>query len=334
MKKTEISDSMKDILVATASDVQSERVAATQTIAEAMEVPLRKVILSGDILNGLFETMDYTNAKSTPRIPLDVILPGTEKEFAAYCVPKQGDVPQRFYFGDDVMVPTYKVANTAYWLLDVARDAQWDIVGRIMEIFEAGFVKKMNDDAWHVILAALVDRNIIVSDGDAAGGLFTKRLISEMKTVMRRQGGGNAGSVNRYELNDLFLSPEAMEDVRNWNIDQVTELLRNQILQSDGYLTRIMGVNLNVMDELGEGQEYQKYFTDVLGGSLAGGGDLELVVGVRRGNFGLVMPVKESLTVREDTDFRTWREGRAGVYGKAEMGFACLNNLVVLAGSF
>ena len=62
---------------------------------------------------------------------------------------------------------------------------------------EAGFVKKMNDDGWHTLLAAGVDRNVLVFDADASNGQFTKRLISLMKTVMRRNAGGNSGSLNQ-----------------------------------------------------------------------------------------------------------------------------------------
>ena len=55
----------------------------------------------------------------------------------------------------------------------------------------------MNDDGWHTLLVAGVDRNVLVYDADAADGQFTKRLISLMKTVMRRNAGGNTGSLKR-----------------------------------------------------------------------------------------------------------------------------------------
>ena len=87
-----------------------------------------------------------------------------------------------------------------------------------MEVLEASFVKKMNDDGWHTILAAGVDRNIVVFDSDAAAGQFTKRLVNLMKTVMRRNGGGNSSSNNRGQLTDLYVSPEAMEDLTGESI--------------------------------------------------------------------------------------------------------------------
>jgi len=69
-------------------------------------------------------------------------------------------------------------------------------------------------------LAAGVDRNILVYDADAAAGQFTKRLISLLKVVMRRNAGGNSASIKRGTLTDLYLSPEGLEDIRNWGVDQ------------------------------------------------------------------------------------------------------------------
>ena len=204
-----------------------------------------------------------------------------------------------------------------------------------MQVLEAGFVKKMNDDGWHTLLAAGVDRNILVYDADAAQGQFTKRIVSLMKTVMRRNGGGNSGSLNRGRLTDVYLSPEALEDIRNWGIDQVDEVTRREIYQAgdDGAaITRVFGVNLHDMDELGEGQEYQKFFTDQLLGGLASS-DSELVVGLDlSASDSFIMPIKQDIQIFEDDALH--RHQRAGFYGWAELGFAVLDNRRILLGSF
>ena len=308
--------------------------AAQREFAKALELPLRKGVLVGNILGDIFETINVEPGANT-EFPLDLISPGLEGEHVAYTNPGHGRVPERSVEGDYVMIPTYTVTSSIDYLLRYAREARWDIVARAMQVLEAGFVKKMNDDGWHTLLAAGVDRNILVYDADAAQGQFTKRLISLMKTVMRRNAGGNSGSLNRGSLSDVYLSPEALEDIRNWGIDQVDEVTRREIYQAgdDGAaITRVFGVNLHDMDELGQNQEYQVFYTDQLGGTLASSDD-ELVVGIdRSANDSFIMPVKQDVQIFEDDALH--RQQRAGFYGWAEVGFAVLDNRRILLGSF
>jgi hypothetical protein len=308
--------------------------AAQREFAKALELPLRKGVLVGNILGNIFETINV-EAGSTTEFPLDLISPGLEGEHVAYTNPGHGRIPERAVESDYVMIPTYNIASSVDYLLRYAREARWDIVGRAMQVMEAGFTKKMNDDGWHTLLAAGVDRNILVYDGDATAGLFTKRLVSLMQTVMRRNSGGNSASVGRGRLTDLYVSPEALEDVRNWGLDQVDEVTRREIYTAseDGApITRIFGVNLHDLDELGEGQEYQTFFTGELAGNVQSN-DNELVVGLdQSSNDSFVMPVKEQLQVFEDPTLH--RQQRAGYYGWAELGFGVLDNRRIILGSF
>ena len=97
-------------------------------------------------------------------------------------------------------------------------------------------------------------------------------------------------------------------------------------------ITRIFGVNLHDLDELGEGQEYQTFFTGGLSGSVQTS-DVELVVGLdQSSNDSFVMPMKQQLEVFEDPTLH--RQQRAGFYGFAELGFGVLDNRRVILGSF
>ena len=323
-----------ELLKRSGSSNKLEALEAQNELAVALESPLRQGVLIGDVLGGIFERMPMEPGSSV-EFPLDLLAPGEENEHVAYTNPGHGRIPERAVEGDYVMVPTYTIASSIDYLLRYAREARWDIVGRAMQVLEAGFVKKMNDDGWHTLLAAGVDRNILVYDGDAADGQFTKRLVSLMKTVMRRNGGGNTGSVRRGSLSDIYLSPEALEDIRNWGIDQVDEVTRREIYMAGddaSIITRVFGVNLHDMDELGEGQEYQVFFTSQLAGSLQGT-DPELIVGLDLAkNDSFVMPVKQEVQIFEDDTLH--RHQRAGFYGWAELGFAVLDNRRILLGSF
>ena len=304
---------------------------AQHDLAKALQMPLRQGVLVGDVVTGIFESLPMAPGTAV-EFPLDLLAPGDEDQFVAYTNPGNGRIAERQVEGDYVQVPTYGIASAIDWLLRYAREARWDIVARAMQVLEASFVKKINDDGWHTLLTAGADRNILVFDADATAGQLTKRLISLMKSIMIRNGGGNTGSIRRSKLTDVFLSPEAIEDIRNWGVDQVDEVTRREIYTAaDGTINRIFGVNLQDLVEFGEGQEYQLFFTGALGGTLPTN-DLELVVGMDMSiNDSFLMPVKQEVTIFEDPTLH--RQQRAGVYGWAELGFAVLDNRRILLGS-
>ena len=244
-----------DLLKRAGSADKAEALLAQHEIAKAIELPLREGVLDGDIAGGIFERITMEPGTST-EFPLDLLSPGQEDEFVAYTNPGNGRIPERTVEGDYVMIPTYSVTNAIDMLLRYVREARWDVVSRAARVLEAGFVKKMNDDAWHTLLAAGVDRNVLVYDADAAAGQFTKRQISLMKSVMRRNAGGNSASLNRGSLTDVYLSPEGLEDIRNWGVDQADETTRREIYQSaddGGRLTRDLAAGKR--PELMEGGE-------------------------------------------------------------------------------
>lgn len=307
--------------------------AAQRQFAKALELPLRKGVLVGNILGNIFEAMPVEPGAST-EYPLDMISPGLEGEHVAFTNPGHGRIPERAVESDYVMIPTYTITSSIDYLLRYAREARWDVAARAAQVMEAGFVKKINDDGWHTLLAAGVDRNILVYDGDATAGLFSKRLVSLMQTVMRRNAGGNTGSSNRGRLTDMYVSPEALEDVRNWGLDQISDADRSRIFNTGGEspVTNIFGVSLHDLDEMGEGQEYQNFFVDGLGGAVEAS-DIELVVGLDQSSTdSFVMPVKQALQVFEDPALH--RHQRVGYYGWQELGFGVLDNRRIILGSF
>lgn len=307
--------------------------AAQQQLAKALTLPLKQGVMKGDIIAGIFEPIDFEPGQSI-EFPLDFLVPGTEKEFIAYTIPNVGRIPERHVEGDYVMVPVYDVASSIDWALKYSRDARWDVVGRAMQVLEGSFVRKANNDGWHTLLAAGVGRNLVVYDDAATAGLFTKRLVALMKTIMRRNAGGNSTSLNRGKLTDLYMSPEGLEDMRSWDLTQVDDVTRRQIFlagEGEAALTKIFGVNVHDIDELGVAQEYQLYTTATLGGSLPTD-KKEFVLGLDLVNSdSFVMPVRAEVEVFEDLTFH--RQRRGGVYGWGEHGFSVLDSRRVLMGA-
>lgn len=304
-------------------------VAAQYELAKAFAPVLREGVLVGDIVRGIYEARQVTKDFE---MPLDLLAPGEEKFHVAYTNPGNGRIPERQVEADYVKIPTYGIASSIDWLLRFARDADYNVVGRAMQVFETGFVWKLNNDGWHTLLGAGVDRNIVVYDADATAGQFTKRLVSLMKVMMKRQAGGNSASLSRGTLTDIFLSPESIENIRNWGLDQVDEITRREIyVSSDSQITRVFGVNLHSIDELGEGQAYQLFYTNNLGGQL-NGTDSELIVGLDMSkNDSFIMPIKSEVEIFPDPMLH--RQQRMGYYGWGEFGFGVLDGRRVILGS-
>ncbi len=334
--KPEDKAQITELLKQTGSPNKEEALTAQRAFAAALTTPLRQGVLVGDIISNIFTPEEFDPAARI-EYPIDFYRADNAGDFTAFVIPNQGKIPQRQVEGDYVTVPTYDIGAGIDYLLRYAREARWNIVSRALEVLEAGFVKKMNDDGWHTILSAGFDRNIVVSDSNATAGQFTKRLISLMKLVMRRNAGGNSTSLNRGKLTHLFVSPESMEDIRNWGIDQVDEVTRREIyVADDGGFSKIFGVNLVDLDELGENQEYQDYYQSVTATGASNNGmaasDVELVVGLDLSkNDSFVMPIREPLTIYADESLHASR--RAGVYSWMGLGFAVLNNSRTLLGS-
>jgi hypothetical protein len=214
---------------------------------------------------------------------------------------------------------------------------------RAVRVYEAGYVKKINSDGWRTILAAADGRGLVVTASGAAPftgstvvptpaqGQFTKELVSRMRTAMTRGAGGNGGGDGK--LTDLYLSLEAMEDIRAWDVDEIDEFTRREIFVNREYgLANVYGVVLHEMTEFGVGQEYQAFLTDIVGRALPAN-TAEFVVGLDLSTMdSFVMPIRKELETLDDPAL--YRQQRMGIFGWMEHGFAVLDPRRVLLGAF
>lgn len=339
------SDKAIEALKKTASSNLQERLAAQQAFAQALQEPLRQGIFDRDNLGEIYEKQ-VLQPGAQANYPLDFIKPGFEDDFVAFTMPKQGRIPERHVEGDELWVHTFRIANAIDWDMTYAENARFDVIARAIRVFEAGFVRKINSDGWRTILAAADGRGLIITAGGAAAftgstivptpaaGQFTKELISRAKTAMMRGAGGNG---NSGRLTDVYLSAEAMEDIRAWNVDEIDEITRREIFVNKEYgLASIYGVVLHEMTEFGEGQEYQQYLSTTLGATLptvGGTARKEWAVGLDLSTMdSFVMPIRKELQVYDDPGL--YRQLRAGVFGYQDHGFGVLDSRRCLLLSF
>lgn len=332
-------------LRATAASNTPTREAAQHAFADALAAPLRQGVFDRDNLGEIFEKQVLAPGAQA-NYPLDFVKPGTEDDFIAFTMPKQGRVPERHVEGDELWVPTFRIANSIDWDIRYAEEARFDVIMRAIRVYEAGFVRKINSDGWRTILGAADGRGLVVTAaGNApftgspiattpAAGQFTKELISRMRTAMVRGAGGNG---NAGRLTDVYLSMEAMEDIRAWDVDEIDEFTRREIFVSREYgLASIYGVTLHEMTEFGEGQEYEEFLETTLGRAhqtVASLTQREYCIGLDLSTMdSFVMPIRKELETYEDPAL--YRQQRAGIYGWMEHGFAVLDSRRVLIGEF
>jgi hypothetical protein len=68
---------LTDLLVKSGSQHRETSLSATAEFAKALEQPLRQGVLSGNVLDGIFEPIQLA-ASATPEFPLDFLAPGTK----------------------------------------------------------------------------------------------------------------------------------------------------------------------------------------------------------------------------------------------------------------
>ncbi len=300
--------------------------------ASALTLPLQEGVLYGDVIGGIFDVEELKPGVA-PEYPLSPITPSNVKEFVAWTVPGNGLIPYKSFESDYVMVPTYDVGAAADVNSKYARDARFPVIERLFKMVRAMFTRKLNNDGFHTILAAGKGRNLVAYDSAAVSGLFTKRLVNALQVTMERNAGGNSTSEDKGVLSDLYLSPESMGDIRSWDLTQIDEFTRRDIFIGEGYggLTKIFGVLLHSLTELGVSQEWQNYYANTLGGTMPTD-KAEIVVGldlVNRDSF--VMPVREMPMVQSDPYLA--RHRRLGIWGTCEIGFGALDTRRVLLGA-
>jgi|6_EtaG_2_1085325.scaffolds.fasta_scaffold04102_9 hypothetical protein len=108
----------------------------------------------------------------------------------------------------------------------------------------SGQAKDLVDHTKGVEPASLgVDENLVEFD---YGEGFTKR----MKEVMKKQKANPSYYWDKGNLSDLYISPEAMEDIKNWSVDQIDEETRKEILSNSSEIAHMHGSSIGVCKDL------------------------------------------------------------------------------------
>lgn len=330
----DIKQETNDAFRATASTDPVVRAKAVTQFLDAIELPIRQGVMDGENTAGIFNVTQIP-AGTTPEFPMDFVEPGAEGQFVAWTNPGKGYIPAIAISGNKIVGQVVGSTFAVEYDLEYARNARWDILRRLTEVFMASFVKKRNDDGWHTLLAAAANRGMVVYDPAASAGVFTKKLFSLLRCSMARNGGGNQTSLKKARATDVYISCEGVEEILNWDLSQVPDAVRTQLYaMSNGTDTvvDILKTRVHEMYELGVGQEYQTYYTDKLGGSLETS-DTELGIALdlmNRDSF--IFAFTQPLEVYEDANLH--RSQMGGWYGWERYSVLALDNRRILPLSF
>ena len=181
-----LSDQEREILKATASADITQAATHRQALAQVMEQAWKSGVLEPDLLGTIFQKIQLP-AGVEAKFPFDFYAPSNEGAYKAFVIPREGAIPDRVLDADEIRVPTYKIGNAISWSLDYARDARWDIVAKAIEVFTNGFVRKINDDGWHVLLRCAKEAVPgIQTDTAATAGIFSKRLLLSLMVSIKQ----------------------------------------------------------------------------------------------------------------------------------------------------
>lgn len=322
--RKQVTEEMKKLLRRAGSSDFMTSVRAQREMVQALQLPILQAVERGDIAGQIFDPVDLEEDAS-PEFPVDPVGPGQENDFTAYTASPTGRPHQRMLDGDSVTVNTVDIKNSVDIRRKYARRARWDVLTRAMKVCEAGHVYKNNTDAFSTVIASGLSRNFLVTDTSATVGVVTPKLIASGKTKFRRLGGGNTGSSRRYKLTDLFISPEGAESILGWDSTKVDDYTLRQIIISDDDtgLSRVFGIDLHTLDELGVSQEFELLFS-ALGGTHTNS-KTQIAIGFDLlSDNTFVNPIREAMAMYEDPTVH--REGRISLYTEADRGYANLDS--------
>lgn len=270
-----------------------------------------------------------------------------------WILPSMGYVAQDYIelLREEVMIPTFVVQAAKDWLLKYAKAGRIDVVSKAQQAVARSLAMYEEEAGWRVVVPActsafdgagvLTPRPAPIyqmPSGDTAAGYFSKELLNRMIVGMQRIGRN---------LQELWISPEDMADIREYTDVDVDPVTRREIFQSAG-LGSIWSIRFRVIDALGvrgkynindktsewgpfKGDSTNNRFNDYAlthgnvldaNGNLTTAGETQ-VYGFDRSDVALVMPIKQEYQAHDDPTLH--RKQKQGFYGWQEFGMACLD---------
>jgi len=339
---------MQELFKATANVHTPEGLAAYKAFAAALTTPILQKIELESIMRKLFAVERLApGAQAVYPVAEDFEIP-------VWVLPGLGYMAQNFIegIGEEVYVPTFAINASADWKVTYARDSRIDIAQRCAARVAKDIANYEEECGWRVIMPAATSafsgKGLLgsrpapiyeINPASTGAGYLSKELINKMMVGFKRIGR---------TLTDLYISPEDAADIREWTDTDIDPVTRREIFQASG-MGNIWNVSLNEVQHLGatgmyningnassfgkfvaDGSEkYNSYTLDSPNvtnpdGTILTLGETQIMAFDLSVNDSLVMPIRKEYEAHEDPTLL--RVQKAGFFGWAELGFACLDS--------
>jgi len=345
---------MQALFAATAAIDTPEGMQAYKEFAAALTVPILQKIELESIMRQLFNVERLApGAQAVYPIAEDFEIP-------VWVLPGLGYMAQNFIegVGEEVYVPLFSINSSADWKVTYARDQRVDIAARAASKVAQELAQYEEECGWKVIIPAatsafagkglLGPRSAPIYEVGAASvgaGYLSKELINKMIVGFKRLGR---------TLTHLYISPEDAADIREWTDTDIDPVTRREIFQAAG-MGSIWNVQLVEVQHLGatgmynlndENSGYGKFlldntdsynsYTATVPNVTDANGEITTLGETQVYGFDLVtdntlvMPIRKEYEAIDDPTLL--RHQKAGFFGWAELGFACLDSRMLSMG--
>lgn len=360
----------KNLLKAFASKDSNVSKHAQETLAALMTTPMSVAVEQASLTSLIYgEPIRYTRADGPPSIPLDIYFGLPEGYFQVWSNGSPGGLATNHISGEDEFrFSPISLDSAVSWLIDYAESGAVNTVTRGIQRMLQEVLVKRNYYGWEVLLTSIGkavyggQRNVIASTAKTQGATRKFQLddVSRMITKLQRLnaswvGGTPIGNESARGLTDLFVSPEAMEEVRRFvynpmnttaipDTNESTALglpdgIRTDIYNNGGAAS-LFGIRLHTLWELGVGGAYTNLLDSVYtpAGSdatfNAGSEDVVIGVNLRANAFARVVMEDEEngdiFNLEVDDQF-TRRSKRFGYFGGVTDGYMVGNDRAAIA---
>ena len=332
-------------------------VEAQQSLAEFLGPVVQKVLLTKGTASAVYTDVPYDEDDS-PSFPLDLYYGEGEGYVEVWSQQVAGGLPTSQVTGNsELKFMTYTLDSATSFNKRYARKSRLDIVSKATERMINEVLVKQERNAWAVILKALAEASTNGTQHVIRAGTATDFVLNDLNDLMTRVARINESYSSNTPLEsysngptDLYVSPEIVGKVRKMasqpidssasnTVQNLPDEVRMDIFRNAG-MQSIFGVNINQMNEFGEGKKYNTLFDTFADSTafttLSGGlsevfqSDHQILVGIDNSKGSFVRPVARgednaTFRVQPDDQFNLARVDKAGFWGHLEEGRVCLD---------